>query len=199
MPKRKRLDVAEQAAIKTWKDAGKKQNWVAKRIGRSECVVSTFLNDPDNYGKRSYAIKRRKVSDRGISRLVREAEKGELGSQALVRDLDLGISGRHARRLLVDVGGLNFGPLKRTIVLTPGHTRRKGVRFSKEWQQKINELLACIFTDYTKFTLDGPLTFRNGCWRRPGAPLLKAHMNFTRGQSAWKKGLYDLGRNFFDG
>ena len=40
-------------------------------------VISTLLKDPASYGDRGYAVKCRKIDDRGIRVLVREAEKGE--------------------------------------------------------------------------------------------------------------------------
>lgn len=81
MPKGKVLTEAERALIFHLNDLGLPQKAIAERLKRSRCVISTYLSDPEKYGTRSYARKRRKIDDRGIRLLVREAEKGEKGSQ----------------------------------------------------------------------------------------------------------------------
>lgn len=172
----------ERSAIRAYKSVGKPQKWIAKQLKRSECVISTFLKNPEKYGTRSYALKRRKITDAGIRALVREAQKGEKGSKQLVASPNFNISASYARQLLREVGGLKFGPLKRKLDLSARHKRAR-VRFCRFSQDDINAILATIFTDYAKFTLRGPLRLRKGCWRRPGAPVREAATCIMMGQS----------------
>lgn len=180
MPRKSILDPSERAVIKELWGLGFKQCEIAVKLKRSRCIISTFLNDPEKYGSRNYSLKRRKIDERGIRVLVREAEKGEKSSKELVGSLKLGISARHTRRLLCGVGGLKFYKLKRNFGLTPRHKRAR-VKFARDSKAKMEDIRRTIFTDYTKFTLEGPLNLRSGSWRRPGAPVKKAGTYVKRG------------------
>ena len=54
-------------------------------INKSYTCVRNFLRNPEAYGKRSYALKRRKITPRELKSLIREAKKSELSSAQLVK------------------------------------------------------------------------------------------------------------------
>jgi hypothetical protein len=55
------------------------------------------------------------------------------------------------------------------------------VTFAKEWRGKIVELLRCVFSDYKKWTLDGPRGLQK-CWQLKGAaPRVCMRRNFGGG------------------
>jgi transposase len=182
MPQNKVLDTSEIAVILQLNDVGLQQKEIANRLKRSRSLISRFLSDPDNYGKRQKQRKRRKIDERGLRALVREAEKGEMGTKAIVQSLNLGITRRHACRLLKKEGGLRFYKLKRKFALTSKHKMNR-INFSKTNKDKISDIDRTIWTDYAKFTLQGLQRLRRGCWRKPGAPLRPAHTVITRGLS----------------
>lgn len=186
MPKGTVLTPSERASISLLNEFKLKQEEIAVRTKRSQCVISTYLHSPEQYGSRSYELKRRKIDDRGVRQLVREAEKGAMSSRELVSSLKLGISDRHARRLL-EKEGLKFGKPKRRFGLTKQHKGNR-VKWSKDKAVGQDDLEDVVFSDYSNFTLDGSQNLRSGCWYRPNAPVRPAATYVRRGLSG-KKGV----------
>jgi DDE superfamily endonuclease len=141
---------------------------ISIEIDKSLTVVKNFLRSPETYGKRSYALKRRKITEREVKCLIREAIKSECSSAQLVKIQKLNISARHVRGLLKNPGNLVFKKKKTSPKLTKRH-RVARVTFSIEWLGKILQIRKCIFSDYKKWTLDGPLGLQK-CWQLKGAP-----------------------------
>lgn len=141
---------------------------ISQEIDKSLTCVKNFLRSPETYGRRSYALPRRKITERELKCLIREAKKSELSSAQLVKVQGLRISPRHVRGLLRNPGDLVYKKKKTTPKLTKKHEKFR-VTFSKEWNGKILQLRRCVFSDYKKWTLDGPRGLQK-CWQSKDAP-----------------------------
>lgn len=115
MPKGPVLTQVRRGEILGLDSCGLTQDEIAERMNCSQSLVSTFLKDPENYGSRSYALERRKITKRELRYLIRDGEAGEKSAQQIVLDRKLRISRRHASRLLRSEGGLKFGKPKRRL------------------------------------------------------------------------------------
>ena len=146
----------------------KSPNEIRIEINKSYTCVRNFLRNPEEYVKRSYALKRRKITPRELKSLIREAKKTELSSAQLVKVQGLKISARHVRGLLRNPGDLVFKKKKTSPKLTKEHRAARWT-FSNKWRGLILELQRCIFSDYKKWTLDGPRGLQK-CWQAKDAP-----------------------------
>ncbi len=108
MPRGTILDTAERAVKLQLHGLGQLQNVIVMSTAGAPKVISSFLKDPASYGGRSDVVKCRKIDNRGIHVLVREAEKGVKGSNEVVNSLNLGISRSYTYRLLSSMGRLEL-------------------------------------------------------------------------------------------
>lgn len=182
MPRGRILDAGERAQLRLMKT----QNWshgkmAAHLNGRSVTVVRIFFKLGKDYGKRSYAIPRRKIDKLGIRRIKRDAVINELSAKQIIKENQLDISVRHCQRIIKDDAGCRWRSKTNDIDLTRKH-REKRKRVSEEYSADPRKISRLICSDYKKFTLDGPYK-RQKCWQDPRRPRPKYLMRQMGGGS----------------
>lgn len=60
MPRGKRLTEREIGKIEALRQEGQGIREIARKIGRTPCLVSTYLKNPDEYGKKLHKAGRKK-------------------------------------------------------------------------------------------------------------------------------------------
>lgn len=86
------LTVEERHKISALSEVGLSLKAIAHRIGRTRCVVRSFLHDPDAYGSKRKGKRQPKLSDRDRRRLVAAAANSTRSCQKLAGVLDLKVS-----------------------------------------------------------------------------------------------------------
>lgn len=170
------LTKIEQTLIFQLKAAGLSNRKIAEALERSLTVVKTFLRNPKVYNIPKNEYRRRKISETGLRLMMRTAQKEEWSSKKLKDEQKLDICDRHVRRLLNDPGDMVFKRKKRTLMFTKKHMLNR-VDFCRKWLRELAALATIIFSDYKKFSLDGPDGLKK-CWvRKDGAQkfCLKRH------------------------
>jgi hypothetical protein len=117
MPRGTLLDTAERAVRLQLHGLGLLQKVIVMSTAGTPKVISSILKDPASYGGRSDAVKYRKIDNRGIRVLVREAKKGVKGWNEVVGSINLGVSRSYTYRLLSSMGRLELTKLKRKLYL----------------------------------------------------------------------------------
>ena len=88
----KTLTVEERSKISAFHEVGLSLKEIARRIGRTRCVVRSFLKDPENYGFRARGRPKSKVSERDRRRIVNAASNTSVSCKKLVSSLQLTVS-----------------------------------------------------------------------------------------------------------
>lgn len=73
MPRGTSLTNLEKGKILAFKEENVGFREIARRIGRSHRVVQNFLKNPDGYGQVKRPGRKRKIDQRGVSRILRAA------------------------------------------------------------------------------------------------------------------------------
>lgn len=165
MPRGKILTDSEKAVISELDKLGKSVRYISKRLNRSRCVISTYLADPEKYGRKSYAKKRSKVSETALHRLIRYGREGRWSSKGLVSCILPTISASHCRRLLRGPGKLRYMKRKASPDLTPAHKKQR-VEFSEWGLANPERVQNGVWSDYKVWSLDGPDGLQKG-WSDP--------------------------------
>ena len=99
---------------------------------------------------------RKKLTEAAKRRLIREAEKGVMGSGNLVKALQLNVKSSRVRQVLANVPHLRYKRIARTPAMQPRHEKAR-VKWCCEkvtWSAK--KWGTVVWSDEKKFNLDGP-------------------------------------------
>lgn len=162
-PRGKKLTTDETAIIFALHRGGHSQSYIAKDLKRSRSGIQNVLLKKEQYGRLQSARSRRKVSDKDLNMIIRKARTGKYSSKWIVENTAVNMSARHCRRLLRTVGKLVYRNRKRTPRMTDAHKKMRA-EFAKIWMQKLYTVVRIIFSDYKKFTLNGPNALQK-CWQ----------------------------------
>jgi len=73
MPAGRLLSEGEKGRIKAYNDAGFNVSEISRKIGRTRCVITNFLRNPEEYGVKRSSGRKPKLDDRDKRRIILEA------------------------------------------------------------------------------------------------------------------------------
>ena len=82
MSKGKKLSDIEKGQIQAFNEAGHSMRWIARRIGRSFCVVHNYLTRIDTYGKAKSSGRPKKLSSRTERRILAELTNSQKSTKS---------------------------------------------------------------------------------------------------------------------
>ena len=156
MPRGRELSDYEKGQILALDSACIPRVKIAEQLHRSRNLITRFLNDVKGYGRRRRTGRPKKLSDIAKRRLIREAEKGKMGSQQLVKTLQLTIKGSRVRQILSGVPHLRYKRIQRTPAMQPRHEKARVDWCMEKVTWNAEMWSTVVWSDEKKFNLDGP-------------------------------------------
>lgn len=132
-----------------------KQKVIASTINRSESLVCRYLNSPETYGTKKQTGRPPKMDRRLSSRVIRLASTGKFFARELVKVLKLPIKARQVRQILAKSEFMHWAKRYSVPALTKLHKERRK-KFAEKYQLWEEQWDDVIFSDESKFNLDGP-------------------------------------------
>lgn len=155
MGRKKCLSLEEIGKIKILCEEGYSLRKIAERIGRSHQVISNFLNDPENYGKKFKGRTKFATTERERRTILREASNSTLTAGQIAHNVGTEASVRTVQRILRNTPHLKRLKIKRKPHLKECHCTER-LRFARNKMHWVKEWHKVIFSDEKKFNLDGP-------------------------------------------
>jgi transposase len=150
----KDLSPAEKVEIDTCFSLGLNQSEIAQRLGRSRHAIQNQLNKPENYERAKRGAKR-KLSERDIRHIGRQASNKMTSSARIKDDLELDVSTRTVRRALAMNPDLSYDK-KRKGPTSTVQSKRARLDWGNDHCNMVDAWKLVIFSDEKKFNLDGP-------------------------------------------
>ncbi|RCN36851.1 hypothetical protein ANCCAN_17265 [Ancylostoma caninum] len=143
MPRATMLAAEEQAVISALNDAGESHKKIAEKLKRSRHVVTSYLSDPQAYGKKKSCGRPRKVNCQDERRICRAASNSTATLRQIRADVELPIFRSTVWRTIRRSGHIHHAVLTKTPWITEEHKRAK-LNFAQEnmetdWS-KVNDL-----------------------------------------------------------
>ena len=158
MPRGLKLTQLEIGQIIAYNDLNLSHREIARRLGRSHAVVSSYLADPDNYGAKKRPGGKPKLSDRDKRSVIRDITNHGMSPREIRHARQLPCSVRTVQRVAQNSEFLNWGKRKSKPKLTPYHKIAR-VDWATKYISWTTKWHSIIFSDEKKFNLDGP----DGC------------------------------------
>ncbi|CAO4387548.1 unnamed protein product [Caenorhabditis nigoni] len=157
MPRGKSLTELEKGFIAGMKATGCSNRHVADMMGRSLCVINSYVRNPELYGKKKRAGRPPKTTPRQRRMILRAASNSILSSNQIKRQLQLPVTKMTICRVIKKSRFIRRRKMRRAPFLSPEH-RQKREEFAR---QHINtDWSKVIWSDEKKFNLDGPDGYR---------------------------------------
>ena len=121
----------EQHKISAFSEVGISLKATARKIGRTRCVVRSFLQDPQAYGSKRKGKRKSKLSERDRRRIVTAAANSSRSCQKLAGVLDLRVSRWTVWRAISASPVLERARMQTVPRLKKEHIEAR-VRFGKE-------------------------------------------------------------------
>lgn len=150
------LTTEERAQIEALHAENFSQRAIAKRINRSPKAVSKYLKEKETYGTHFNSSGNKKISDRQVRALIREASNSTSSASELRKDLELPIGTRRIQQILSSTDFLKYKKVRKAPLLSPIHVNNRLI-----WAREMHAWTPAqwgriIFSDEKKFNLDGP-------------------------------------------
>lgn len=149
------LNDEERIQIRIYKEEGYSNRAIAKKIGRSECVIRNLIKKGINYGIKKKTKGNKKLTKKQIRAIKRLATKKKLNCSQVKVKLGLPVTRQHIARILRTDDNIKWTKLMGKPKLTERHIENR-LLFAQRHMCWIDEWKKVIFSDEKKFNLDGP-------------------------------------------
>ena len=131
MPRGTRLSLEEQSAASALRDAGLSIKKIAQQLGRTRCVISAYLQDPERYNCRRVQGRPCKLSERQRRQIWRKVSNSTLSLSYIRADLSISVSRTTIWRAIRSSGNIERSVMRKIPRLTDAHKRRR-LEFARE-------------------------------------------------------------------
>ncbi|KAL4108535.1 hypothetical protein PRIC1_000250 [Phytophthora ramorum] len=125
MGRKGQLTEYERGHFDVFAAQGVSASQIAAAIDRSRKPISSYLRDPDAYGRRFSPGRPRKMSPRDCRRVVRATHQETLSSSEIKEQLQLTISSRTVRRFLNSTELFMYVTMNKAPKLTDAHHKAR--------------------------------------------------------------------------
>ena len=159
MPRGKQLTAFECGQINAYHKENKSIRQISLLINKSKNVISNYLKDPENHGKKVRSGRPPKLTNRDKRKILRLASNKTISRQQIKNDLNKPVSKWTIGRVLNSSPHLVYKKKKAKPKLTEQHklNRLQWARERMGWTKKWENI---VWSDEKKFNLDGPDGFQ---------------------------------------
>lgn len=155
MSRGKKLSADEKLEILSLREKGKSYREISTIIGRSLCVISLFLKNPQKYGKNHAGGHPKVLTLRDERAIIRRASNQVVSVRNIKSDLNLQASKETIRKVLASNSNIKCKKMKGKPCLNKQH-KSKRLQWAAAHQTWNHEWRNVIFSDEKRFNLDGP-------------------------------------------
>jgi len=121
MPRGTLLNEEEMGRIRAYNEAGFNISQISRKVGRTRCVISNFLKDPEKYGINRSSGRKPKLDDRDKRRIIKRTSNSFESCSTLTACCSKRVSRMTVWRVLQSFENIVRGVLKMAPFLKPCH------------------------------------------------------------------------------